>query len=112
MSSDRPLVIDVLASMLCKDLLPLDPRPGIQFSPRARILIAGQALGRKVNETGMLFNDAGGDRLRSWLGLDREQFYNADKITILPMGFCYPGAGRNGDLPPLIECAQAWREAA
>lgn len=111
MSSDRPLLTDVLACTLCKDVLPLGPRPVIQFSPRARILIAGQAPGRKVHETGMPFNDASGDRLRSWLGLDREQFYNADKIAILPMGFCYPGTGRNGDLPPRPECAQAWRAA-
>lgn len=104
------LLSDVLACTLCSDKLPLGPRPVLQFSPDARILIAGQAPGRKVHETGIPFNDASGDRLRHWLGIDREQFYDAGKIAILPMGFCYPGTGKSGDLPPRPECAEAWRE--
>ncbi|MGB7815725.1 MAG: uracil-DNA glycosylase family protein [Methylotenera sp.] len=79
--------------------------------PLARILIAGQAPGRKVHETGMPFNDASGDRLRSWLGISREVFYDATQVAILPMGFCFPGTGKSGDLPPRPECAPAWRAA-
>jgi len=105
-----PLLADVLDCTLCSDMLPLGPRPVLQFSPAARILIAGQAPGRKVHETGIPFNDASGDRLRKWLGMEREQFYDADRIAILPMGFCYPGTGKSGDLPPRPECAAAWRE--
>ena len=78
--------------------------------PSARILIAGQAPGRKVHETGVPFDDASGDRLRTWLGVSRETFYDARQIAILPMGFCYPGTGKSGDLPPRPECAPAWRE--
>ena len=77
--------------------------------PKARILIAGQAPGRKVHETGVPFNDASGDRLRAWLGVSRDVFYDARKVAILPMGFCYPGTGRSGDLPPRPECAPQWR---
>jgi uracil-DNA glycosylase len=75
----------------------------------ARLLIAGQAPGRKVNETGVPFNDASGERLRAWLGLSREEFYDARQVAIVPMGFCYPGTGPSGDLPPRPECAPAWR---
>lgn len=80
------------------------------MSPEARILIAGQAPGRKVHESGVPFDDASGDRLRDWLGVSKEQFYDAKFIAILPMGFCYPGTGKSGDLPPRPECAPAWRE--
>lgn len=75
----------------------------------ARLLIVGQAPGRKVHETGLPFNDASGDRLRTWLGISRETFYDATQIAILPMGFCFPGTGKSGDLPPRPECAPAWR---
>lgn len=77
---------------------------------KARILIAGQAPGRRVHESGIPFDDVSGDRLRDWLGIDRDTFYDATRIAILPMGFCYPGTGKNGDLPPRPECAPAWRE--
>jgi uracil-DNA glycosylase len=77
----------------------------------ARILIAGQAPGRKVHETGVPFNDASGERLRAWLGLSRQVFYDAKQVAILPMGFCFPGTGRSGDLPPRPECAPTWRTA-
>lgn len=106
----QQLKSDILACTLCQDKLPLGPRPVIQFHTDARILIAGQAPGRKVHDSGIPFNDASGDRLRQWLGLDREQFYDAGNIAILPMGFCYPGSGSNGDLPPRPECAETWRE--
>lgn len=92
-------------------MLPVEPRPVVQFHPEARILIAGQAPGRKVHETGLPFNDASGERLRSWLGISRELFYDERRIAIVPMGFCYPGTGNSGDFPPRPECAPLWREA-
>jgi uracil-DNA glycosylase len=75
----------------------------------ASILIAAQAPGKKVHETGLPFNDVSGDRLRAWMGIPRDVFYDARKIAILPMGFCFPGTGNSGDLPPRPECAPAWR---
>lgn len=95
---------------LCAAHLPHAPRPVVQAAASARILIAGQAPGRKVQASGIPFDDPSGDRLRRWLGVDRSTFYNADQIAILPMGFCYPGHGTRGDLPPRQECAPAWRE--
>jgi uracil-DNA glycosylase len=103
------LLQDVQACNICQPVLPHGPRPVLQFHPKASILIAGQAPGRKVHETGIPFNDPSGDRLREWLGVNRETFYNAQKIAILPMGFCYPGTGKSGDLPPRPECAATWR---
>jgi len=94
---------------LCEKSLPLGPRPILQIDPRARVLIAGQAPGIRVHETGVPFDDPSGDRLRDWLGVTREDFYDATKIAILPMGFCYPGTGKSGDLPPRPECPPAWR---
>jgi uracil-DNA glycosylase len=85
-------------------------RPVLQLQPSARILIAGQAPGRKVHASGIPFDDASGDRLREWMGVTREIFYDAEKIAIVPMGLCYPGTGKSGDLPPRPECAPAWRE--
>lgn len=82
----------------------------LQLDPRARLLIAGQAPGRRVHETGIPFQDASGERLRAWMGIASEMFYDAARVAILPMGFCYPGTGRSGDLPPRPECAAAWRE--
>jgi len=105
------LLTEVRTCKLCAEHLPLGPRPVVQLHPAARILIAGQAPGRKVHETGLPFNDASGDRLRTWLGVSREVFYNARQVAILPMGFCYPGTGKAGDLPPRRECAPAWRVA-
>ena len=81
----------------------------LQWSPRARILLAGQAPGRRVHETGVPFDDPSGERLRSWMGVTREEFYDPGLVAILPMGFCYPGTGAGGDLPPRPECAEAWR---
>jgi uracil-DNA glycosylase len=100
----------IRACTLCAQHLPLGPRPVVQISRTARILIAGQAPGRKVHATGIPFDDASGDRLREWLGLDREVFYDAKRVAILPMGFCYPGTAKSGDLPPRPECAAAWCE--
>lgn len=109
MEQAQSLINDILACTLCKDTLPLGPRPVLQFSPHARILIAGQAPGRKVHDSGIPFDDASGGRLRDWLGVNRQQFYDANQIAIVPMGFCYPGTADNGDLPPRPECARAWR---
>lgn len=101
---------DILACQICAAHLPLGPRPVFQCSRDAHILIAGQAPGKKVHATGIPFDDASGERLRSWMGIDAATFYNAKKIAILPMGFCYPGSGKSGDLPPRPECAEAWRQ--
>lgn len=103
------LLEQVRACTLCAGHLPLGPRPVLQMHASARILIAGQAPGRKVHETGIPFDDASGDRLRTWLGVSRDVFYDASQVAILPMGFCYPGTGKSGDLPPRLECAPAWR---
>jgi uracil-DNA glycosylase len=101
---------NIRACALCAEHLPLGPRPVLQISRTARILIAGQAPGTKVHASGIPFDDASGDRLRDWLGLDREIFYDAKRVAFVPMGFCYPGRGKSGDLPPRPECAAAWRE--
>jgi uracil-DNA glycosylase len=111
-TSRRPaaaLLGEVRACRLCEPHLPLGARPILQFDPRARILIAGQAPGRKAHERGLPFDDVSGDRLRHWLGVDRDTFYDARRIALLPMGFCYPGTGSGGDLPPRPECAATWR---
>lgn len=111
MPSLRTLLPQVLACRICEHALPHGVRPVLQISRTATILIAGQAPGRKVHETGVPFNDASGERLREWMGIDRAAFYDAKKIALLPMGFCYPGTGASGDLPPRPECAPAWRAA-
>ena len=110
MASFSSLLTEVRACTLCEADLPLGPRPVLQLHPRARILIAGQAPGRKVHDSGVPFDDASGNRLREWLGVTREVFYDPEQIAILPMGFCFPGSGRSGDLPPRPECAPAWRD--
>ena len=91
------------------DNLPLGPNPLLQASADARILIAGQAPGSKTHQKGRPFDDASGKRLRQWLGVTDDQFYDPELFAILPMGFCYPGSGKGGDLPPRPECAPAWR---
>ena len=103
------LLVEVRACRHCAAELPLGPRPVLQCAPGARILIAGQAPGRRVHASGLPFDDPSGERLRAWLGIDRETFYDAARIAILPLGFCYPGSGRGGDLPPRPECAELWR---
>ena len=100
---------DINDCTLCSDHLPLGPRPVVQAHPDARILIVGQAPGTAVHRTGIPFNDPSGDRLRTWLGLNKEQFYDEKKVAIVPMGFCYPGKSQGGDLPPRPECAATWR---
>jgi len=104
------LVDSVTRCRICEEHLPLGPRPVLQLDPRAKILVAGQAPGRRVHESGVPFDDPSGDRLRDWLGISREVFYDPAQVAILPMGFCFPGTGKSGDLPPRPECAAAWRE--
>ena len=100
---------EIRACTLCTDHLPLGPRPVIQVSTSASILIVGQAPGSRVHETGVPFDDPSGDRLRDWLGIDKDVFYDKSKIALVPMGFCFPGTGKSGDLPPRPECADTWR---
>jgi len=107
--SPERLISLVQSCSLCAKQLPLGPRPVIQFSSRSKILIAGQAPGARVHATGLPFDDASGDRLRTWMGIDKKTFYSPQSIAILPMSFCYPGTGISGDLPPLPICAATWR---
>jgi uracil-DNA glycosylase len=109
MTSLPSLLKEVRACTVCAAYLPLGPRPVVQAHASARILIAGQAPGRKVHETGIPFNDVSGNRLRQWLGLSPEVFYDETKLAIVGMGFCFPGTGKSGDLPPRPECAPTWR---
>ena len=104
-----PLVEEIRACRICEGSLPLGPRPVVQVDEGARLLIVGQAPGRRVHESGIPFSDASGDRLRSWLGVSPEVFYDPRLVAIVPMGFCFPGTGSSGDLPPRPECAPQWR---
>ena len=102
------LMARIRACRLCEAHLPLGPRPVLQAAPTARLLIVSQAPGRKVHDSGIPFHDASGDRLRDWLGVDKPTFHDATRIAIVPMGFCFPGTGQGGDLPPRPECAPTW----
>ncbi|MEQ9328253.1 MAG: uracil-DNA glycosylase family protein [Rhodospirillales bacterium] len=105
------LLAEIRACRLCAAHLPLGPRPIARAGRTARILVIGQAPGTKVHETGIPWNDPSGDRLRDWMALDRETFYDERRIAIMPMGFCYPGRlPKGGDAPPRPECAPAWHE--
>ena len=107
--SDLEALLDaVRACRVCASELPLGPRPVVQASASARILIVGQAPGLRVHTSGIPWDDQSGERLRSWMGVDKETFYDASRIAIIPMGYCYPGRGNGGDLPPRRECAQLW----
>lgn len=96
---------------LCENILPLEPNPILQVNENSKILLVGQAPGIKAHHTSTPFDDKSGERLRAWLGVDKQQFYNDEIFAILPMGFCYPGKGKSGDLPPIPTCADTWREA-
>ncbi|MEL6116223.1 uracil-DNA glycosylase family protein [Photobacterium sp. SP02] len=102
------LLAQIRQCELCQAHLPLGPRPVIQASSEARLMIVGQAPGTRVHDTGIPWNDPSGDRLRRWLDLDRDTFYDPSRIAIMPMGLCYPGKGKSGDLPPRPECAPQW----
>jgi uracil-DNA glycosylase len=104
------LLREVRACQVCSAALPFAPKPILRASASARLLIVGQAPGTRVHATGIPWNDPSGERLRQWLAMDREQFYDERCVAIIPMGFCYPGKGPSGDLPPRPECARQWRE--
>ena len=102
------LLIRIRGCSHCANALPLGPRPVLRASTTARLLIVGQAPGTRVHESGIPWHDASGKRLRQWLGIDEATFYDESRVAIMPMGFCYPGKGKSGDLPPRPECAPLW----
>lgn len=106
----KKLLTDIRACRLCEADLPLGPNPVLRADPAASILIVGQAPGIRVHKTGIPWNDPSGDRLRQWMGINKELFYDEKRIAIVPMGFCYPGTGKFGDLPPRKECAETWHD--
>jgi uracil-DNA glycosylase len=102
------LLQEIRACTVCKKYLPNKPRPILQASVHSKIIIIGQAPGQKVQDSGIPWDDESGNELRRWLGVDKEQFYNSKLFALVPMGFCYPGKGTSGDLPPRPECAPIW----
>jgi len=102
------LIRDIHNCKACAAKLPNQPNPVIQIGKQSKILIIGQAPGRRVHETGIPWNDPSGNKLRTWLGVSKEDFYDPALFSIVPMGFCYPGKGKSGDLPPMPECAKLW----
>lgn len=104
------LLHDIRQCTICKDYLPLGPRPIATAHVKSKIVIIGQAPGTKVHASGIPWDDASGRQLRKWLNVSDEDFYNETKFAIIPMGFCYPGKGKSGDLPPRKECAPQWHE--
>ncbi len=107
----KSLLKEIRNCTTCKENLPFGCRPVLSASKTSKILVVGQAPGRIVHNTGIPWNDASGKNLREWLDMDNDTFYDASKIGIVPMGFCYPGTGKSGDLPPRKECAPQWHEA-
>jgi len=110
MSDLAALLAEIRACRVCEKALGFTPRPIVQAGAGARVLIVGQAPGSKVHASGAPWDDDSGDRLRGWLGLDRETFYDPEQVALVPMGLCYPGKGNGGDLPPRRECAPLWHE--
>lgn len=104
------LLVHVRECTVCADHLPHGVRPVMQAGSGAGVIIIGQAPGRRVHESGVPWDDPSGVRLRDWLGVDDETFYDPDSVALLPMGFCYPGTGTSGDLPPRPECAPLWHD--
>ena len=104
------LLTEIRQCTACEPHLSHGANPVIQAHPNARLLIIGQAPGIKVHESSIPWNDASGERLREWLGIDSDTFYDEQKVAIVPMGFCYPGKGKSGDLPPRPECAELWHQ--
>ena len=104
------LLVAVRACTVCADSLDHDPRPVVQIGSNARIVIIGQAPGRRVHESGVPWDDPSGRTLRRWLGLTDDQFYDPELVALVPMGFCYPGSAKSGDLPPRPECEPLWHE--
>lgn len=102
----KKLLEEIKSCTICKDFI--EPRPVLTAHKKSRIVIIGQAPGSVVHRTGIPWNDKSGDNLRNWLEVEKDDFYNTDLFAIIPMGFCYPGKGKTGDLPPRKECAQHW----
>lgn len=101
---------DVRQCRMCEPHLPLGANPIVRGKPSATLLIIGQAPGTRVHQTGIPWNDPSGVRLRKWLEMDEQDFYDENQVAIIPMGFCYPGKGKSGDLPPRRECAPTWHQ--
>ena len=101
---------EIAACTECAAALPAGPRPVVQFSGTSRIVVISQAPGSRVHASGVPFDDPSGDRLRAWMGVSKDEFYDASRVAIMPMGFCYPGKGKSGDLPPRRECAPLWHQ--
>ncbi|MEZ5047198.1 MAG: uracil-DNA glycosylase family protein [Chitinophagaceae bacterium] len=110
MKKESILKKEIKTCITCKQYLPNKPNPIFYFSAKSKIIIIGQAPGRIVDETGIPWNDKSGDTLRKWLGVDKDIFYDEQIFATIPMGFCYPGTGKNGDLAPRPECAALWHE--
>lgn len=104
----KHLLKEISGCTICKTDLPLGPRPVVTAHPNSKIVIVGQAPGTKVHASGIPWDDQSGKKLRQWLGVSDEQFYNTENFAIIPMGFCYPGKAKTGDLPPRSECAPQW----
>lgn len=104
------LLDEIRSCTICEEYLPAGPRPIVAGNSKSKILIIGQAPGRRVHESGVPWDDPSGDQLRKWLNMDKDTFYNQDLVALMPMGFCYPGSGKSGDLPPRPECAQHWHQ--
>ncbi len=107
----KHLLQEISNCTICAEDLALGPRPIVAAQPTSKIIIIGQAPGSIVHKTGIPWDDKSGENLRKWMGIDKEVFYDASKIAIIPMGFCYPGRGKTGDLPPRKECAPQWHKA-
>jgi uracil-DNA glycosylase len=104
------LIKEIVNCNVCKEHLELGPRPIVSVHPKSKIVVIGQAPGTVVHKTGIPWDDKSGENLRRWMGIDKTDFYNSQKIAIIPMGFCYPGKGKSGDLPPRKECAPLWHD--
>ncbi len=106
----KALLTEISRCVVCSDSLSLGPRPVLSADPQSAILIIGQAPGRAVHESGIPWDDPSGRRLRTWMSISEANFYDATKVAIVPMGFCYPGTGKSGDKPPRPECAPLWHK--
>lgn len=104
------LLLEISKCEICLPYLKLGPKPVLAAHPKSKIVIIGQAPGAIVHKSGIPWDDKSGDNLRAWMGIDKEKFYDSENIAIIPMGFCYPGKGKSGDLPPRKECAPQWHE--
>ncbi|TAM52423.1 MAG: uracil-DNA glycosylase family protein [Paraburkholderia sp.] len=106
----QSLLAQIRACRACEAHLPHGPRPVLQIGRSARVLVVGQAPGARVHASGVPWDDKSGERLRDWMGIDRDTFYDSNRVALVPMGYCYPGRGPSGDLPPRPECAALWLE--